>query len=93
MVIQKRLGENGVKIIPKAHFRECVNGKVRIDREGIEDYIDADDVIIAIGSKPENSLYQELHGRRENVHAIGDCVEPRGILEAISEGAMIGRTI
>lgn len=92
-VIQKRLQKNRVRIIPKAYFRGFVNGKVRIDREGIEEYLDADNVIVAIGAKPENSLYQELQRIRENVYAAGDCVEPRGIQEAISEGAMIARII
>jgi thioredoxin reductase len=82
-----------VRIILKAYFRGFVNGKVRIDREGIEEYLDVDNVIIAIGAKPENSLFQKIKGKMENVYAAGDCVEPRGIQEAISEGAIIARII
>lgn len=93
MVIQRRLEKNGVRIIRKAHFGKFGNGKVSIEREGTEEFLDADNVIIAIGSKPENALYQQMKGRREHVYAIGDCVEPRGIFEAIAEGAMIGRVI
>jgi len=93
MVIKKRLQKNGVRIIQKAHFRGFIEGQVRMDREGIEEYIDADNVVLAIGAKPENSLYQEIKGRWGNVYAIGDCVEPRGILEAISEGATVARII
>lgn len=93
MVIQKRLEKNGVRIIRKAHFESFGNGKVRIEREGTEEFLDADHVIVAIGAKPENSLYQQMKGKREHLYAIGDCVEPRGIFEAIAEGAMIGRVI
>jgi len=92
-VIQKRLEKNRVRIISKAHFKGFEKRKVRIDHEGIEEYLDGDQVIIAIGAKPENSLFQEIKGKMEQVYAIGDCVEPRGIQEAISEGAMIGRAI
>jgi 2,4-dienoyl-CoA reductase-like NADH-dependent reductase (Old Yellow Enzyme family)/thioredoxin reductase len=93
MVIKKRLEKNGVRIIRKAHFESFGNGKVRIEREGTEEFLDADNVIIAIGSKPENSLYQRMKGKRKHVYAIGDCVEPRGIFEAIAEGAVIGRIV
>lgn len=93
MVIQKRLQKNGVRIIQKANFRGFINGVVRIDCEGIEEYLDANNVVVAIGAKPENSLYQAIKGKKENVYAIGDCVEPRGILEAISEGATVARIV
>lgn len=93
MVIQRRLETNGVTIIRKAQFGKFRNGKMSFEREGKEEFLDADNVIIAIGSKPENSLYQRIKGKRGHVYAIGDCVEPRGILEAIAEGAMVGRII
>ena len=93
MVIKKRLEKNGVRIILKAHFESFRNGRVRIEREGMGEDLEVDDVIVAIGAKPENSLYQQIKGKRKHVYAIGDCVEPRGILEAIAEGAMIGRII
>ncbi len=93
MVIQKRLEQNGVRIIRKARFVRFRNGEVSFEREGKEELIGADNVIIAIGSKPEDSLYQRMKGKSEHVYAIGDCVEPRGILEAIAEGAMVGRII
>lgn len=93
MVIQKRLEKNGVRIIRNAHFESFKNGKVSIEREGVGECLEADDVIVAIGAKAENSLYQRIKGKGKHAYAIGDCVEPRGILEAIAEGAMIGRVI
>jgi 2,4-dienoyl-CoA reductase (NADPH2) len=93
MVVQKRLRQNGVKIIPKAHFRGIADGKARIEREGKDEYLEADNVVLAVGSRPENSLYEEIKGKRENVYAIGDCVEPRGIFEAMAEAGRIARTI
>ena len=93
MVIQRRLRESGVKIIQKALLKGFANGKVRIEREGIEEYLDAETVIQAIGAKPDNSLYIEIKGKRKDVYAVGDCVEPRGILEAIAEASEIARII
>jgi len=93
MVVQKRLRQNGVKIIPKAHFRGFAGGKVGIEREGIEEYLEADHVVLAVGSRPENSLYQQIKGMRQNVFAVGDCVEPRGIFEAMADAGRIARII
>jgi hypothetical protein len=35
-------------------------------------------------------LYEKLKGTVPELHAIGDCKEPRDIMEAISEGAKVG---
>jgi 2,4-dienoyl-CoA reductase-like NADH-dependent reductase (Old Yellow Enzyme family)/thioredoxin reductase len=93
MVVQKRLQQNGVKIIPKAHFRGFSGGKVRIERQGVDEYLEADQVVLAVGYRPENSLYQEIKRMRENVYAVGDCVEARGIFEAMAEAGRIARLI
>ena len=43
--------------------------------------------------KPKNKLAKELEGVVPELYCIGDCVEPRNALEAINDGAEIGRRI
>ena len=50
-------------------------------------------MVLAVGVKPDNHLEEELKGAVPEMYAIGDCVEPRDALDAISEGAEIGRKI
>jgi 2,4-dienoyl-CoA reductase-like NADH-dependent reductase (Old Yellow Enzyme family)/thioredoxin reductase len=63
------------------------------DKEGREFLLEADAVIIAIGNKPDNALYDQVQSLGIPVHRIGDCIEPRSAKAAIYEGAVIGRRI
>jgi hypothetical protein len=60
---------------------------------GSELFIEADAVVLAIGNKPDNRLYDQIKSLGIPVHQIGDCLEPRSAKAAISEGAAIGRAI
>jgi 2-enoate reductase len=49
-------------------------------------------VIIALGLRADRSLADALVGRPD-VYTIGDCVEPREVLDAVYEGFEVGRTV
>ena len=46
-------------------------------------------VVIATGATCENSLIKFLEGKGFDLFSVGDCVRPRDILSATSEGAEI----
>ena len=50
-----------------------------------EEVLEADTVVLAVGSKPNKKLLEELEGKFFEVYAVGDCIEPRRCLEAIHE--------
>jgi mycofactocin system FadH/OYE family oxidoreductase 2 len=52
-----------------------------------------DTIVLSMGSRSTDLLYRALKGRVRAIHAIGDCVAPRGIHYAILEGARVGRAI
>jgi NADPH-dependent 2,4-dienoyl-CoA reductase/sulfur reductase-like enzyme len=56
-------------------------------------FLKADTVILAVGSKADNNLGEQLSGFMPEVYTIGDCVEPRDALVAIKEGSAVGRKI
>ncbi|MFC1592996.1 FAD-dependent oxidoreductase [Candidatus Omnitrophota bacterium] len=56
-------------------------------------FLQADTVVLAVGSKSENRLAEEIKGLVPEIYTIGDCVEPRNSQAAIHEGAKIGREI
>lgn len=74
---------------------------VRIEPQGVvvrsrdtgELRIEADQVIIVTGMRPDNTLYNEVVQMGIPVYQIGDCLEPRSAKAAIYEGSMIGRKI
>lgn len=61
--------------------------------EGKKQKIDADNVVLAMGYAPDNTIYEALKGKTKMLHAIGDCVKTRTVRDAIHEGAYIGRQI
>jgi len=93
-VLLSQLKKFGVKFKTRHKLvRVEDNGVVVRDAEGAETFIEAGRVIVAIGNKPDNRLYEAIKDLGIPVHRIGDCLEPRGAKQAISEGALIGRTI
>ena len=61
--------------------------------EGKNRSILADTIILAAESIPSTYLAVTLKDESLELHHIGDCLKPRGILEAIAEGSQIGRSI
>lgn len=58
--------------------------------EGVKNTVRADTVVIAIGYKADQCLYQALKGRVPELLCIGDSFEPRRILQAVNEGYRAG---
>ena len=89
-----KLGELGVNMAVDTTARRITDkGVVAIDAEGKEQVIEADTVILAAGFKSNNPLEEELKGMVPEVYAIGDCVKPGKIWEAIGTGSRIARLI
>lgn len=86
----KRLG---VKSITGAKAVGILEGGVEVEKDGQSEVIPTDTVVIAVGSKSQNSLLNDLEGLVSEIHSIGDAKEPRNALEAIREGFVVGLEI
>ena len=85
-LLEARLAERNVVIYTGVECREVTAAGVRfVTREKEEMTIKADNVIVAAGGKPDTTLHEQLKDRL-TVIPVGDCVEPRGIAEAVEEG-------
>jgi len=73
--------------------KEITERGVVIEREGREELIPGDTVVLATGANPVNSLYDQIKNRVREIHMIGDAKSPRKALEAVAEGLEVGRTI
>ncbi|KZE47012.1 NADPH-dependent 2,4-dienoyl-CoA reductase [Brevibacillus parabrevis] len=88
------LKQNGVEMLTEIEYKRIAEEGVYITRNGEEQVIPADTVIIAAGATPNDALYHALAGRIP-VHLIGGAKEA-GELDAkraILEGAQVGRAI
>jgi 2,4-dienoyl-CoA reductase (NADPH2) len=91
--ILQDLSRLGVRSLTKARAKEITDRGVMIEREGREELIPADTVVLATGAKMSNNLYDQIQGRVKEIHVIGDAKSPRKALEAVAEGFAVGRTI
>jgi len=93
LLIQKIM-DNGVKVHTGFKLSRVLdNGVVVEDRNAEERFIEADAVVIAVGSRPDDRLYLQIKDLGYEIHQIGDCLEPRSAKSAIYEGAVLGRSI
>jgi len=90
----ERFREYGVEALTSAKVEEIHEGGVEaIDKSWGRHSLDADTVVIAVGSRPEQELYSALQGRVEELYRIGDCREPRRLLEAVHEATHVAHRI
>ena len=68
-------------------------GLIITTKDGERKTIEADTIVPAIPLAPNNELLQNIEGFVPEVYPIGDCKEPRLILEAIADGSRIARSI
>ena len=93
-VILKLLKKNNVTILTDTRLSEIVdNGAVVVNQDNRETYIEAEKVVIAIGTKPDIKLYDKIKSMGYKIYQIGDCLEPRSAKDAIYDSAVLGRAI
>jgi 2,4-dienoyl-CoA reductase-like NADH-dependent reductase (Old Yellow Enzyme family)/thioredoxin reductase len=93
-VLISKLKENNVHIMTEcALLRVEDDGVVLRSMGGKEIFLEAQRVVMAIGNRPDTTLYENIKDYGLEVHQIGDCLEPRSAKAAIYEGAVLGRSI
>ncbi len=91
-----RLFTKGVTLTPHTELRAIEGSSVVVANvySGAERRLDGiDTVVLAMGSRATDALYRALKGRVRELHAVGDCVAPRGVHHAILEGTRAARAI
>ncbi len=86
-VLLKELKMRGVTIVTEAKMKDITLEKViYTDSKGNDITIPADSVVLAMGSRPENSLSRKLEQSGVDVCAIGDAKEVGRIGSALDGG-------
>ena len=81
------LALNKVEVVTNTSIQKITDeGVVVIDKKFKSEEIKGDTVALALGLKSEDQLYDSLRGKVTQLYAIGDCKEPRRVLEAIWDG-------
>jgi len=89
-----RLSKRGVAMLTGVKYEEITNKSLVItNKEGQRQNIEADTIVLATGAIQNTELATELKGQDIALHLIGDCVTPGKIIDAIRDGARVGREI
>ena len=90
----KLLSDADVKTFPDTRVLEIINnGAVISDAHGRQSLLACDSVVLALGMRPDRRLGDILQAEMPEVHVIGDCAEPRKVMDAIWEGFHTARLI
>jgi 2,4-dienoyl-CoA reductase-like NADH-dependent reductase (Old Yellow Enzyme family)/thioredoxin reductase len=85
-IIWRRLRKNGANITTHTKIKEMSGNRVTLidcwsDEESTIDNVDS--IIMSTGYLPNSSLYKSLQGKIKELYAVGDCVTPKRVPEAI----------
>jgi len=89
-----RLKECGIRIFTSTKVDEIHRQGVVVTKDGSkETWKGFDTIVIAIGMRSRNEIVDEIKGKVKEVYVIGDAVKPRRGVDAMREGAEVGRSI
>jgi len=94
--LYKRLFTAGVVLTPGTELRAVEGSAVIVANvySGVERRVEGvDTVVLSAGSRSTDSLYRALKGRVAELYAVGDCVAPRGVHQAILDATRVARAI
>jgi 2,4-dienoyl-CoA reductase (NADPH2) len=81
------LTKKGVKMVTEVKNEKITNkGLVVITKEGRQQLIEADTIMPSTVLRPNTELLKSLKGKVSEVYAVGDCSDPRMIIDAIADG-------
>ena len=80
------LGAKGVHIMTDCRVEKIAPGSVRYQlSDGSKGDLKTDSIVLSIGGQSVNDLLPGLNQWVDEVHAVGDCVAPRKVIDAIWE--------
>jgi 2,4-dienoyl-CoA reductase (NADPH2) len=86
LLLMFHLGDLGVATMTKAMAKEITSGGVLVDYRGKETFLEADTVVLAMGTRPKDDLTHAVEALGIECHRAGDCINIRGCASAIAEG-------
>ncbi len=92
--LMERLEKKGVVILSGTRTKAIKPKEVVIeDEEGNRSSIPVDSVIIAIGSRPERKLFDQMKAKVEEVYCIGEAEKPGNLGAALRSAARVALEI
>ncbi|MGE5454899.1 MAG: FAD-dependent oxidoreductase, partial [Methylocystaceae bacterium] len=85
-VISMDLPRFGIQVATATRVIAIDDEGVVIEKGDERSKIKADTIVLAVGSKPNNELYEQLKDVVPEIYLIGDARQPRKVMDAIGDG-------
>ena len=85
-----KFSKNEVAVYTSTRIDRIENSAVVMEKDGETITLPIQSVVLAVGAKPVDKLYDELAAAGFSCVKIGDCMSPRRILDAVNEGFQAG---
>jgi pyruvate/2-oxoglutarate dehydrogenase complex dihydrolipoamide dehydrogenase (E3) component len=93
-VILEQLKKNHVTLQTNTRLLRIEDtGVVVANQRDPEQFLAAQKVIMAVGTRPDTGLYEKIKSLGYEIHQVGDCLEPGSAKDAIFHSAVLGRRI
>jgi 2-enoate reductase len=94
MHLLKLLADANVRVLTGTRVLEITDeGIIIMDNRDERSAVKADTIALAVGLRSNNRLSEALNDKVSEIYAIGDCVEPRRLINAVWEGFRTARLI
>jgi 2-enoate reductase len=87
------LAQHGVSLLVRSTVKEIMPGAVIVATPRGEERFETDIVILCVGRQPANGLVEGAQKLVKEVYAVGDCLAPRKIKDAIWEAFKLAITV
>jgi len=85
-LLLRRISEQKISVYVSTKVEKITPGKVLVKNTEGEKWLEGETIILALGSKANQRVLEEIRGKVPQLIAVGDCLEPRRAKEAIHEG-------
>ena len=93
-LIKQKLKDYKVQVLTQTYLVNIVDqGAIVAGPDDDTMLLEAERVVLAVGTRSASRLYEEVTAEGYEVHRIGDCLEPRNTKAAIHESAVLARSI
>ncbi|MCG8402337.1 MAG: FAD-dependent oxidoreductase [Firmicutes bacterium] len=92
-VILGEMRRFGIRALTKTRLLRITGSGVVVEKDGEEQALEADTVVLAVGSCPAAELGERIKAELPEVYLVGDAVAPRKALDAVHQGYLAGSTV
>ena len=92
MMTRDLMARAGVSVHTSSRVETITRAGITLQRgTGEKKSLEADTVVLAMGMTPDTTLARDLENQALRVYVIGDCREPKNIMNAVWDGYEVAR--